>query len=55
VLITKQDEVCEIFNNFFVNVAKNIGNNQINVDGDHPKSLDLGPPAHLSINYVFID
>jgi hypothetical protein len=31
VLITKQDEVCEIFNNFFDNVAKNIGNNQINV------------------------
>ena len=25
VLITKQDEVCEIFNNYFVNVAKNIG------------------------------
>jgi hypothetical protein len=25
VLITKQDEVCEIFNNFFDNVAKNIG------------------------------
>jgi hypothetical protein len=94
----------------FVNVAKNIGNNQINVDGDHPsileiknnhpellensfsfssiypdfvekrtfsdktvsfwftlplfvkkgltvgqKSLDLGPPTHLSIKYVFID
>jgi hypothetical protein len=31
VLITKLDEVCEIFNNFFVNVAKNIGNNQIKV------------------------
>lgn len=25
VLITKQVEVCEIFNNYFVNVAKNIG------------------------------
>jgi hypothetical protein len=34
VLITKLDEVCEIFNNVFVNVAKNIGNSQINVDGD---------------------
>lgn len=41
VLITKQDEVCEIFNNFFVNVAKNIGNNQINVDGDHPSILEI--------------
>ena len=28
----QQDEVCDIFNNFFVNVAKNIGNNQINAD-----------------------
>ena len=41
VLITKQDEVCEIFNNFFVNVANNIGNNQINVDGDHPSILEI--------------
>jgi hypothetical protein len=41
VLITKQDEVCEIFNNFFVNVAKNIGNNKINVDGDHPSILEI--------------
>ena len=41
VLITKQDEVCEIFNNFFVNVAKNIGNNQINVDGDHPSNFEI--------------
>ena len=32
VLITKQDEVCDIFNNYFVNVAKIIGNNYIKVD-----------------------
>jgi hypothetical protein len=41
VLITKLDEVCEIFNNVFVNVAKNIGNSQINVDGDHPSILEI--------------
>ena len=41
VLITKQDEVREIFNIFCVNVAKNIGNNQINVDGDHPSILEI--------------
>lgn len=35
-LIIKQDEVSEHFNNFFVNVAKNIGNNDINVDDSHP-------------------
>ena len=36
----QQDEVCDIFNNFFVNVAKNIGNNQINADGGHPNVLE---------------
>ena len=35
-LITKQEEVCEIFNEYFVNVAKNIGSSQIKVDDDHP-------------------
>jgi hypothetical protein len=32
VLITKEDEVCDIFNNYFVKVAKNIGNNCTKVD-----------------------
>ena len=38
VLITKQDEVCDIFNtsNYFVNAAKNIGNNCTKVDDAHP-------------------
>jgi hypothetical protein len=49
VLITKQDEVCEIFNNLFVNVAKNIGNNQINVDGDHPSILEIKNNRHLLV------
>ena len=41
-LITKQDEVCEIKKkNKNVNVAKNIGNNQINVDRDHPSILEI--------------
>ena len=33
VLITKQG--CDIFNNYFVNVAKNIGNNCTKVDDAH--------------------
>lgn len=38
VLITKQDEACDIFYFFFfVNVAKNIGNNHMKVDNDHPR------------------
>ena len=35
-LVTDQDKVCEIFNNFSVNVAKNIGSNDISVDQNHP-------------------
>ena len=41
VLITKQEEVCEIFNDYFVNVAKNIGSSQIKVDDDHPSILAI--------------
>ena len=35
-----------------VNVAKNIGNNQINVDGDHPSILEIknNHPELLEIN-----
>jgi hypothetical protein len=42
----------EIFNIFFVNVAKHIGNNQINVDGDHPSILEIknNHPELLEIN-----
>ena len=35
-LITDQQEVCTIFNDFFINVAKDIGNNSIPVNKDHP-------------------
>ncbi|CAC5422339.1 unnamed protein product [Mytilus coruscus] len=35
------EEECEIFNDFFVNVAKNIGSNQIKVDDDHPSILAI--------------
>ena len=36
ILITDQQKVCTVFNDFFVNVAKDIGNNSINVDDSHP-------------------
>jgi uncharacterized protein YmfQ (DUF2313 family) len=54
VLITKQDEVCEMFNNFFVNVAKNIGNNQINVDRDHPSILEINDKFTISVSGLTI-
>jgi hypothetical protein len=35
-LVCDQTRVCEIFNDFFVHVAKNIGKNSINVNESHP-------------------
>ncbi|XP_063409017.1 uncharacterized protein LOC134692492 [Mytilus trossulus] len=35
------EEVCEIFNDYFVNVAKNIGSSQIKVNDDHPSILAI--------------
>ena len=31
-----QNEVCEIFNDFFVNVAKDIGKSDVPADDKHP-------------------
>jgi hypothetical protein len=35
-IITNQEEICEVFNNFFVNVANNISDQNINIDKTHP-------------------
>ena len=35
-LINDQEEFCKVLNNFFVNVARNIGNNSILVHEEHP-------------------
>ena len=40
-LINDQQEVCGIFNHFFVNVAKNIGQNAIPVNENHPSILKI--------------
>ena len=34
-LVNDQQEICDIFDNFFVNVAKNIGENSIPVNSQH--------------------
>ena len=31
-IITNQEEICEVFNNFFANMAKNIGDQNIKID-----------------------
>ena len=40
-LINDQQEVCNIFNNFFVNVAKNIGENSIPINNEHPSIVNI--------------
>ena len=40
-LINDQQEVCDIFNNFFVNVAKNIGDNSVPINSEHPSLLKI--------------
>lgn len=39
-LLTSQSEdICDVFNNFFVNVAKVIGKDYVPVDVNHPRIL----------------
>ena len=40
-LINDQQDVCNIFNEFFVNVAKNIGENSIPINEEHPSLLKI--------------
>ena len=42
------------FNNFFVNVAKNIENNQINIAGDHSELLE-NSFSFSSVNPDFVE
>ena len=55
-LIIDQQEVCGIFNHFFVNVAKNIGQNSIPVNENHPSFLkikdNLTEPSSFEINPI---
>jgi len=52
-LVTDQKEVCGIFNDFFVNVAQNIGKYSIPVDESHP-SIEKNKSNNISDNtYTF--
>ena len=42
-IINNQTEVSEIFNNFFINVAKDIGSSNIKSDESHPSISKLLP------------
>ena len=41
ILVNDQTEVCNIFNNFFVDVAKDIGQNSITIDKNHPSLVSI--------------
>ena len=40
-IVTDQQEISEIFNDFFVNVAKNIGDNCTDIDDKHPSIVAI--------------
>ena len=40
-LVNDQQKICDIFNQFFVNVAKNIGENSIPINSDNPSIVKI--------------
>ena len=58
-LVCDQNEVCDIFNSFFVNVAKDIGDRNIPVDFTHPSIQAIGKATETvenpSLSFSFVD
>ena len=52
-LVTKQQDVCDIFNTFFVNVAKDIGTSDVKVDVDHPSVSAIQENVKLESRFQF--
>ena len=52
-LVTKQQDVCAIFNTFFVNVAKDIGTSDVKVDADHPSVSAIQENVRLESSFQF--
>ena len=40
-LLTSQSDICDVFNNFFINVAKDIGKDSVPVDENHPSIIEI--------------
>ena len=40
-LITNQTEISDLFNNFFINVASDIGKDSVKVDANHPSIIEI--------------
>lgn len=45
-LLTDQNEISNVFNNFFINVAKDIGNDSIPIDESHPSIQKVKEISH---------
>ena len=52
-LVNDQTEVSEIFNDFFVNVAKNIGNDAVQIDSSHPSITKIEENISSSVKFDF--
>jgi hypothetical protein len=40
-MLTSQSDICDVFNNFFINVAKDIGKDYVPVDENHPSIIEI--------------
>jgi hypothetical protein len=40
-LLTSQSDICDVFNNFFINVAKDIGKDSVPVDDNHTSIIEI--------------
>ena len=40
-LLTSQSDICDVFNNLFINVAKDIGKDSVPVDENHPSIIEI--------------
>ena len=54
-LINDQNQICEVFNDFFINVAKNIGTNSLPADEHHPSILKIKENNKCSTPFHFKD
>ena len=52
-LINEQAQVCDIFNDFFVNVAKDIGQNSISIDENHPSVYSMNQNKKHDVEFSF--
>ena len=52
-LINDQEEICKIFNIFFVKVAQNIGNNSIPVNEEHPSIIKIKEDNDVAPDFNF--